>query len=125
MGIPRSTKQVLNQKQMMMIVKDGHKQAFNPDLGDVTRTLNPSNDFGSSHQIVQCTTKIPITYPSMLFIPFWNEVVPIVTISTPRPRLGYTLTNNGQPITHLLTEQIVPKFKGNNLLMLTWMILVT
>ncbi len=61
----------------------------------------------------------------MMFIPFWNELVPISTTSIPGPRLGYTLINNGQPITHVLTQQIVPKFKGNNLLMPTWTIPVT
>jgi hypothetical protein len=89
---------------MMVVVENGHKQTFNPNLGDVTRTLNPRNDFGGLHQIVQCTTKIPITYPSMMFIPVWNEVVPISTTSIPGPRLGYTLTNSGQPITHVLTQ---------------------
>jgi hypothetical protein len=34
---------------MMMIVEDGHKQALNPNLGDVVRILNPRNDFGGSH----------------------------------------------------------------------------
>jgi hypothetical protein len=66
---------------MMVVVEDGHKQAFNPTPSDVTRTLNPSNEFGGSHQIVQYTTKIPTTYPSTMFIPFRNEVVPIVTTS--------------------------------------------
>jgi hypothetical protein len=109
----------------MVVVEDGHKQAFNPNLGDVIGTLNPRNYFGGSHQIFQCTTKIPTTYPSMIFIPFWNEVVPIVTTNISRPRLGYTLTNSSQPTTHVLTQQIVPRFKGNNLLMPTWMIPVT
>lgn len=91
----------------------------------ITRTLYPRNDFGGSHQIVQCTTKLPTTYPSTMFIPFWNEFVPISTTSIPRPRLGYTLINSGQSITLVLTQQIVPEFKGNNLLMPTWTISVT
>lgn len=61
----------------------------------------------------------------MMFIPFWNEIVPISTTSILGPRLGYILTNSGQPITHVLTQQIVPEFKGNNLLMPTWTIPVT
>jgi len=39
MGIPWSAKHVLNQEQMMLVVEDGHKQAFNPNPGDVTKTL--------------------------------------------------------------------------------------
>lgn len=34
---------------MMMIVEDGHKQAFNPTLGGVVGIPNPRNDFGGSH----------------------------------------------------------------------------
>jgi hypothetical protein len=34
---------------MMMIVEDGHKQAFNPNLGGVIGILNPRNYFGVLH----------------------------------------------------------------------------
>jgi hypothetical protein len=36
----------------MMVVEDGHRQMFNPDLGGVVGILNLSNDFRSLHKIV-------------------------------------------------------------------------
>jgi hypothetical protein len=35
-----------------MVDEDGHKQMFNLDLGGVTWTLNPGNDFEGSHQTI-------------------------------------------------------------------------
>jgi hypothetical protein len=66
---------------MMMIAEDGHHQMFNLNLGGLTRILNPTNDFGGSHKIFQCTTWIAIMYLGVMYVLVWNGVVPIVTIN--------------------------------------------
>ncbi len=35
-----------------MVVENGHKQMFNPDLGGVVGILNLGNDFRGLHRIV-------------------------------------------------------------------------
>lgn len=60
----------------------------------------------------------------MMFLLIWNGVVPNITTSILGARLGYTLTTNGQPITQILTQHAIFKFKGSNPPMLAWKILV-
>ncbi len=36
----------------MMVDEDGHKQMFNLDIGGVTWTLNPHNDFEGLYQTI-------------------------------------------------------------------------
>jgi hypothetical protein len=49
------------------------------DPAGVARILNLGNDFGGSHIIVQCTTRIPTMYPRMMSIPIWSKVVHTMT----------------------------------------------
>ncbi len=99
-------------------------QMFNHNLGGVIRIFNLNNDFGSLHKNVYFTTWIPTTYPRMMFLLVWNGVIPNITTSILGARLGYTLTTNGQPITQVLTQHAIFKFKGSNPPMLAWTILV-
>ncbi len=78
-AIPLSTKHAINQKLMIMVIKDRHMQLSNLNLSGITRMLNLSNDFRGSYKIIQCTTWITMTYPRMMFILVWNGAIPIVT----------------------------------------------
>ncbi len=59
-----------------------------------------------------------------MFLLVQSGVVPNTTISILGARLGYTLTTNGQPITQVFTQHAIFKFKGSNLPMLAWTVLV-
>ncbi len=50
--IPLLRELVFSLKPMMMVVEDGHRQMFNPNLGGVVRILNLGNDFRGLHKIV-------------------------------------------------------------------------
>jgi hypothetical protein len=43
-------------------------------------------------------------YPSMMYVLVRSELVPTLTTNIPRVGLGYTLINNCQLVTHVLTQ---------------------